>query len=551
VRHRRTSMTVAALGVVALFVSMSGNAASEEASAARASAEYFVTGVGTVADRNAIASTGAAVNGLEDSRLNVTATPAEIGKIKALGFTVVRDAPPAPPKAQDVEPLDFPSSDSNYHNYAEMTAEINKALTDHPSLVRQQVIGTSYQGRNIVALKISDNVATDENEPEVLFTHHQHAREHLTVEMALYLINELTDKYGTDSRVTNLVDSREIWIVPDLNPDGGEYDISTGSYAGWRKNRQPNSGSSNIGTDLNRNWAYNWGCCGGSSGSTSSETYRGPAAESAPEVRVVANFVRTRVVGGVQQIKTNIDFHTFSELVLWPYGYTNNNTAPGMTQQEYNTFATLGQRMASSNGYTPEQASDLYITDGSIDDWLWGNQRIYSYTFEMYPSSGGINGFYPPDEVIGRETSRNREAVLTFLEYSDCPSRIINVPCDGSQPPAGPSFENTTDVAIPDVGAAVSSSISVTGVTGNAPADLEVSVDIKHTYRGDLVIDLVAPDGSTYRLKNSSGSDSADNVITTYTANASGEAANGTWQLRVRDVAAADTGFIDSWRLTF
>jgi hypothetical protein len=534
---------------------MTGTAASEEPSSGRASAEYFVTGVGSAADRSAIAATGAAVNGLEDSRLMITATPAEVGKIKALGFTVQRDAMPTPHShshshAADVTPFDFPAADSNYHNYAEMTAEINQALADHPTLLHQQVIGTSHQGRNIVALKISDNAGTDESEPEVLFTHHQHAREHLTVEMALYLINEFTDKYATDSRIKNLVDSREIWIVPDMNPDGGEYDISTGSYAGWRKNRQPNSGSSNVGTDLNRNWAYNWGCCGGSSGSTSSETYRGPAAESAPEVRVVANFVRTRVVGGVQQIKTNIDFHTFSELVLWPFGYTYNNTAPGMTQQEYDTFAALGTQMAATNDYTPEQASDLYITDGSIDDWLWGDQRIYSYTFEMYPSSGGINGFYPPDEVIGRETARNRDAVLLLLDYSDCPSRVIGVSCDGTQPPPGPSFENTADVTIPDAGAAVSSSIPVTGVAGNAPADLSVSVDIKHSYRGDLQIDLVAPDGSAYRLKNTSN-DSADNVIATYTVNAAGEVANGTWQLRVRDLYSIDTGYIDSWRITF
>ena len=75
-------------------------------------------------------------------------------------------------------------------------------------------------------------------------------------------------------------------------------------------------------------------------------------------------------------------------------------------------------------------------------------------------------------------------------------------------------------------------------------------MDITHTYRGDLVIDLVAPDGTTYRLKASS-SDSADNVVTTYTVNASSEVANGTWKLRVQDVAASDTGHINSWKLTF
>ncbi|WP_432023792.1 M28 family metallopeptidase [Streptomyces parvus] len=120
------------------------------------------------------------------------------------------------------------------------------------------------------------------------------------------------------------------------------------------------------------------------------------------------------------------------------------------------------------------------------------------------------------------------------------------------EPPTGEGvFSNTTDVAIPDAGAAVTSPVAVTGRTGNAPAALQVGVDIKHTYRGDLVVDLVAPDGSAYRLKNSSSGDSADNVIATYTVNASSEVANGSWKLRVQDVARQDTGYIDSWKLTF
>ncbi|MFC8000865.1 M4 family metallopeptidase [Streptomyces rochei] len=115
----------------------------------------------------------------------------------------------------------------------------------------------------------------------------------------------------------------------------------------------------------------------------------------------------------------------------------------------------------------------------------------------------------------------------------------------------GTSFENTADVAIPDNGAAVTSSVAVTGRTGNAPTNLQAAVDIVHTYRGDLVIDLLAPDGTAYRLKNSSSSDSADNVNQTYTVNASSETANGTWKLRVQDVAARDTGYISGFKLTF
>ncbi|MFC8897902.1 S8 family peptidase [Streptomyces cinereoruber] len=117
-------------------------------------------------------------------------------------------------------------------------------------------------------------------------------------------------------------------------------------------------------------------------------------------------------------------------------------------------------------------------------------------------------------------------------------------------PPAGNVFSNATRVAIPD-NTTVTSSITVAGRTGNAPATLKVGVDIKHTWRGDLVVDLVAPDGTVRNLKTSSSSDSADNVVTTYTVNASDEVANGTWKLRVRDVASGDTGYIDAWSLTF
>ncbi|NUT52768.1 MAG: M28 family peptidase [Saccharothrix sp.] len=119
----------------------------------------------------------------------------------------------------------------------------------------------------------------------------------------------------------------------------------------------------------------------------------------------------------------------------------------------------------------------------------------------------------------------------------------------GAGTPPGPRFENPTDVAIPDL-STVESAITVSGVAGNAPSALAVGVDITHTYRGDLVIDLVAPDGSTYRVKTS-GNDSGDDLVTTYTVNASSEVANGTWKLRVQDVASADTGRINGWSLQF
>ncbi|WP_369197079.1 M14 family metallopeptidase [Streptomyces djakartensis] len=429
---RRTAAlaTLLALALAAPLYGTTSDATADSAPKAAPSADdirqYEVHLHATAEDRTALQRTGVSVDEADSHGVVVSGRADQIRKLRAQGYEVtpLGAAPDRSAGKDDVRLFDFPSGDSKYHNYAEMTSEINSIVAANPSIASQRVIGTSYQGRNIVAVKISDNVAADESEPEVLFTHHQHAREHLTVEMALYLLRELTSGYGSDSRVTGMVNSREIWIVPDINPDGGEYDIATGSYRSWRKNRQPNSGSSYVGTDLNRNWNYRWGCCGGSSGSTSSETYRGRAAESAPEVKVVADFVRSRVVGGEQQITAGVDFHTYSELVLWPFGYTYSDTTTGMTADDNATFKAVGRKMAASNGYTAEQSSDLYITDGSIDDYLWGAHKIFAYTFEMYPRSGG-GGFYPPDEVIERETSRNRDAVLQLLENADCMYRSI------------------------------------------------------------------------------------------------------------------------------
>ncbi len=243
--------------------------APDRGEAAPAAAQYRVLGPRTLADRNAVAAHR------RRHRLLRARRPAHLGH-RRRGRRDRHARLPAGGRAGrhgtsradgDVGTMDFPPADSNYHDYAELTAVVNQVVADHPAIARKISIGTSYEGRDLMAVKISDNVGTDENEPEILFNSQQHAREHLTVEMAIYLLNLFTDSYGSDTRITNIVNTREIWIVPTVNPDGSEYDIATGSYRSWRKNRQPNSGSSDVGTDLNRNWGYNWGCCGGSSGS--------------------------------------------------------------------------------------------------------------------------------------------------------------------------------------------------------------------------------------------------------------------------------------------
>ena len=355
--------------------------------------------------------------------------------VAALLGTVVAALP-----AAAAEPT-FPAKDSRYHNYPEMVAAIDQAVADHAAFVQKFSIGQSYQGREIWAVKVSDNVGTDEDEPEVLFDALHHAREHLTVEQALAVLRWLTDGYGTDARVTRLVDRRETWIVFMVNPDGGQYDLTGAPYRGWRKNRQPNAGSSYVGTDLNRNYDYRWACCGGSSGSPSSITYRGPKPFSAPETRVMRDFIKSRVVGGRQQITAAITFHTAGEEILWPYGYTTTDVPIDMTKDDHAALEALGRRMASKNGYHPMQSSSLYITDGDEIDWAYGRYRIFMYTFELYPSHAQVSTiarFYPPDEVITRETERNKDAILYLMEQAGCVYTIIGK--DGIN--CGPLFDD-------------------------------------------------------------------------------------------------------------
>jgi hypothetical protein len=188
----------------------------------------------------------------------------------------------------------------------------------------------------------------------------------------------------------------------------------------------PISNSRSLGVDLNRNWAYKWGCCNGSSGQPGTSDYRGPSPWFAPEVVALRDFVLSRRVGDRQQITASISWHSFNEQIMWPYGYTKNDVPKTMTADDHATFVSLGTAMAARNGYTTQQMSDLYLLDGGAADWLYGDQRIFAFTIEGYPTDDShVGGFYPPDSIIAAQTTRNDDAVLYFLEQADCPYRVV------------------------------------------------------------------------------------------------------------------------------
>ncbi|RME85102.1 MAG: zinc carboxypeptidase [Caldilineae bacterium] len=394
-----------------------------------------------------------------------------------------------------IEPLAFPPDFDDYHDYAEMVSDLQDVAAAYPHITRLQSLGQSHEGRDIWALRITDNPDRDEPDEEgVLIFANTHAREHLTLEQALYLIHDLVENYGREGEATNLVNERDIWVIPNLNPDGTEYDIDrwTGSSPPyWRKNRRDNKDGT-FGVDLNRNFPYRWGCCGGSSGSTASILYRGPSPGSEPETQVLMQFARTH-----PHLTISVSLHTWGELVLYPYGYTYSNIPPDMTVEDHDIFVALSRGIARLNGYHAQQASDLYITDGDSDDWLYGELGIYAVTWELYPRSSKP-GFYPPASVIPQQTERNRAALRYVIAQADDPKKVIDAGADMVPPSiqiTAPSASDTLLAYRPiTVTAAISDNVGVTTVEyllDGQPVAIRSASEITTT--------LILPAG-TYRL---------------------------------------------------
>jgi carboxypeptidase T len=400
------SVVVGGLVALALFLVPTGTAAQPGVHNAGPIKRYVVHGVYTREQRSLLVSAGYDIGeAYWADHVELYGTPAQARALGLQGFRV------APSTVID----EFPPGDEGYHTYAEMVTDLQALAAAHPATVHLFSLGQSYEGRDLIGVRISNDANDNLSEPGVFYVGQHHAREHLTPEVVL----SLAHLFAESSRVTvgNLVHRRQIYIVPSLNPDGGEYDIAGGSYHFWRKNRQPNSEA--VGTDNNRNYSYRWGCCGGSSGNGGSETYRGPNPFSTPEDSRMADFMIAH-----PNVTTGISYHTYGDLILYPYGYTYEDEPPDMDHIDHQTFVAMGAEMERTAGYHAQQSSDLYITDGDWNDWMYGELHRYPITIEM---SGG--SFYPPDEFIPGEVRRNREAAIFVASIADCPTKIVGVQC--------------------------------------------------------------------------------------------------------------------------
>lgn len=315
--------------------------------------------------------------------------------------------------------LDFPSDDSKFHNYAELTSAMQELANAHPSILRMASIGKSIEGRDIWAFHFNSDAddleAGRSTKPGMIILGTHHAREHLSTELPLMFAQHLAQN-ASDVRVAPLIQSRDIWIVPMVNPDGVEHDIATGRYRMWRKNRRVNSGTSCRGVDLNRNYGHKWDH-GGSSANACSDVYHGQTAFSEPETQAVKAFVESHLNANIL-----LSVHTFSELILYPWGWTYDGIDNTRDRQAFEAMAT---QMAEWNGYTPQQASDLYIASGDTTDWAYGEHGIFSFTFELSPKSMWSGGFYPGQSYIDKVFADNIRPMMYLLELADNPYRAI------------------------------------------------------------------------------------------------------------------------------
>ncbi len=344
---------------------------------------------------------------LANGTVDVIAHNQEEGlSLKFLGFAVL--------SMKDVDTTLAP--DSNYKTPQEIEGILHRFATDYPGIAHLESIGKSLENRDIWALKISDNPEQHElDEPAVVFNGMHHAREVMSPEVPLDIAEYLLTRYGQDPQVTRWVDNNEIWIMPMVNPDGSNK-VWNGSSM-WRKNTR-----GGYGVDINRNYPYAWNTCQGSSGSTFADDYRGPSAASEPETQAMMGFI-SRV-----QPVFDISFHSYSELVIFPYG------CQGRRSETRDVVEPLAQQMAAlipsdagSGKYTPGTAWELlYSVDGSDIDWMYHEQHVIPYVIELNSDSAGFQPPYSKRQPTVEKLRPAWTALLTRLEGSGIRGKVTD-----------------------------------------------------------------------------------------------------------------------------
>lgn len=285
--------------------------------------------------------------------------------------------------------------DQEYKKPHEIEEFVKDIHARYPEITEIKSIGKSLEGRDIWAIKISDNASVKENEPTILVNAMHHAREVMTPEITTDMVEYLTSQYGSNEEVTKWVDNSEIWVIPMFNVDGNNKMWTENSM--WRKNTRNGHG-----VDINRNYPHGWNSCKGSSSNTGAQDYRGPSPASEPETQAMMNFV--------SEIKPvfNISYHSYSEIVIYPFG-----CRPLRTPAE-EAVETIGKEIGQKIDYKPGTAWELlYNADGGDIDWMYAEHQVIPYVIEVNSS---MQGFHPDYKRWRDKTvERNRAGWMHLL----------------------------------------------------------------------------------------------------------------------------------------
>lgn len=300
-----------------------------------------------------------------------------------------------------------------YYSFAQMNTAMNNLVAAYPSIAQKTSLGKTHENRDIWCIKISDQVATnDVSEPGVLFMGLQHAREAIGGSSMLFLMQYLCQNYATNQSIRDIVNNRQIYIIPCTNPDGWEYNRNNGGAgSGWRKNRRSNGGGT-FGVDLNRNWGVDWGNCArpivGSplscgSSDTDDDTYYGPAAFSEPETQVIRDFAYSH------QLTAMIDQHSYGPYYSLPFGRPSL-PAHNMTTSDSKFYTYISSAMGNYNGMRAGNSPQAlgYEVAGGVKDWMLRGDTttkgvVYGLTGEGGAgggTTGSFGSFWAPAEEI-------------------------------------------------------------------------------------------------------------------------------------------------------
>ncbi|MFN0203704.1 MAG: M14 family zinc carboxypeptidase [Bacteroidia bacterium] len=315
--------------------------------------------------------------------------------------------------------------------YNEIVEELDSMTLMYPNLVSQKVsIGTTLEGREIYMVKISDNPNVNEAEPEALYNAMHHCREPEAMMQLFYFFYYLLENYGTNAEATHLINERELYFIPVVNPDGYVYNETIAPSGGgmWRKNRKDN-GDGSFGVDLNRNYGYQWGYNDqGSSPDGSSSIYRGTAPFSELETQAM------RDLALAHDFKVVLNYHTYGDLLLYPWGHKYEQTTDSLV------FNGRGKALNAQNHYQYGPAPFvLYEVNGEANDWMYGEQTTKPKIFSMTPEVGRT-GFWPSIlEIIPLAEENLKPNILNAWfsgEYAHCTSPdSFNTPSSSFQLP--------------------------------------------------------------------------------------------------------------------